>query len=226
MSVIKVVAIDDHQLYLEGIRTALSRAADIQLAATSQDGNDWMLLLRRHNPDVLLLDLNMPHFNATEAIRRGTEYFPKVRFVVLTGRKDVALVRQVALAGASGYLLKDSILKEQFPEQIRRVQAGAYLFDPDVIHALINLHSIELNLQEQECLTLMSRGLTNQGIAEELGLSRKRVANILSQIYEKLNIDGLNEHRWVTRVVAVREAMTRGLIGHQEESGAEYRSGI
>lgn len=225
MSVIRVVAIDDHPLYLEGIRTALDRAPDIHLAAASQDGADWLALLRRHNPDILLLDLTMPDFNATETIRRGADLFPKVRFVVLTGRKDEALVRQVAQAGACGYLLKEALLTDQFPDQLRRVHAGTYLFDPEVIHALINLHAIELTLQEQECLSLMSRGLTNQGIAEELGLSRKRVANILTQIYGKLDIDCLNEHRWVTRVVAVREAMTRGLIGSLDEGCIQYRPG-
>ncbi len=224
MSVMKVVAIDDHQLFLEGIRMALGRAPDVQLVATAREGNEWMDLLRRHNPDILLLDLHMPHFNATEAIRRGRELFPKTRFVVLTASRDESLVRQVALAGAGGYLLKDTIIKEHFPGQLRRIKGGTFLFDTEVVHALINLHAVQLTLQEQECLSLMSQGLTNQGIAEELGLTRKRVANILSAVYEKLDIDCLNEHRWVTRVVAVREAMQRGLIGVAERAAGEYRS--
>jgi DNA-binding NarL/FixJ family response regulator len=223
LSVIKVIAIDDHQLYLEGIRTALERAPDIRLVATAQEGASWMQLLRRHNPDIALLDLNMPNFNATDVIRRGVEYFPGVRFVALTGSRDETLVRQIAQAGASGYLLKETILKDHFSEKIRRIYGGALLFDPDVIHALIHLHAVELNLQEQQCLSLMSQGLTNQGIADELGLSRKRVANILSNVYGKLDIDGLNEHRWVTRVVAVREGVNRGLINVSEGPDGAYR---
>lgn len=223
MSVIKVVALDDHPLYLEGICMALQNAPDIQLSAMSEDGNEWMNLLRRHNPDIVLLDLHMPDFNAIEAIKRGVELFPQTRFVVLTGSRDENLVRQAALSGARGYMLKESILKDRFSNQIRRIHGGAFLFDPEVVHVLIHLHTIELSLQEQSCLTLMSQGLTNQGVANEMGLSRKRVANILSSIYEKLDIDCLNEHRWVTRVVAVREALTRGLICVSENARGEYR---
>lgn len=223
MSVVRIVAIDDHPLYLEGIRTVLSGEPDLQLVATAQDGAAWVQLLRKSNPHLVLLDLNVPHLNPPEAVRRGMALFPNVRFVVLTGTRDEAQVRQVALAGADGYLLKESILTEQFPDQLRRIHAGAKLFDPEVIHALLNLNAVSLTFQEQECLTLMAQGLTNQGIAEELGLSRKRVANVLSGLYEKLDIDGLNESRWVTRVVAVREALHRGLIGVAEGGRSEYR---
>lgn len=223
MSVIRVVALDDHQLYLEGIRTALENEPDIRFMAGERDGSRWIALLRRHNPDIVLLDLHMPQFNAVEMIRRGMDLFPKTRFVALTGSRDEALVRQVARAGASGYLLKETIIRRPFPDQLRRIHGGSFLFDEEVVHALISLHSAELSLQEQTCLSLMSRGLTNQGIADELGLSRKRVANILSKIYSKLDIDGLNEHRWVTRVVAVREAVSRGLISVAEQGEREYR---
>lgn len=223
MSVMRIVAIDDHPLFLEGIKTALQGEPDMHLVATAQDGEEWVPLLRQFNPHLVLLDLNVPHFNAPEAIRRGAALFPKVRFVALTASRDEALVRQIAMAGAAGYLLKESILTEQFPEQLRKIGAGSRLFDPEVVPALLNVHAAPLTAQEQECLSLMAEGLTNQGIAEVLGLSRKRVANVLSGLYEKLDIDGLNERRWVTRVVAVREALQRGLIGVSEGGRSEYR---
>ena len=223
MPVIRVVALDDHPLYLEGVRTALSREPDLQVVASVQDGEGWIPLLRKFNPDIALLDLNMPKFNAPEAIRRGAALFPKIRFVVLTGIRDESIVRQVAFAGAAGFLLKESLLKDELPGQLRRIHEGALIFDPEIVHALIQVNALTLTSQEQACLSLMAQGLTNQGIADALGLSRKRVANVLSGLYGKLDIDGLNESRWVTRVVAVREALDRGLIGVSEGRRPDYR---
>lgn len=223
MSVIKVIAVDDHALILEGIRVALSSESDIRMVATSREGAELIPLLRRHNPDVALVDLHMPGFTGPDVIRRASELFPRVRFAALTASRDDNLVRQVALAGANGYLLKESLLKDNFPEQIRRLFRGAITFDPEVVHALIQLKAMKLTMQEQECLTLMAQGLTNAGIAESLGLSPKRVANVLTSLYAKLEIDGLNEHRWVTRVVAVREALQRGLIQVAQLAPPDYR---
>lgn len=223
MPVIKLVAVDDHQLYLEGIATAVQAEPDLHLVASSRRGEDLIPLLRRYNPDLVLVDLHMPEFNGPDSIRRAARLFSKTRFVVLTGSRDEALVQQVASAGARGYLLKESILKDEFPRQLRRIHAGAVLFDEQVVHALLPLDGVELTSREKECLSLLARGLTNAGIAEVLGLSRKRVANVLSAMYIKLDIDGLNEHRWVTRVVAVREAMSRGLVGVGEPERPAYR---
>ena len=223
MPVIKLMAVDDHQLYLEGIAAAVESEPDLCLVAASRSGKDLIPMLRRYNPDLVLVDLHMPGFNGPESIRRAVSLFPKARFIALTGSRDEALVQQVAMAGARGYLLKESILKEEFPHQLQRIYAGAILFDEQVVHALIPLHNVELNSQEKECLSLLARGLTNAGIAEILGLSRKRVANVLSALYIKLNIDGLNGHRGVTRVVAVREAMSRGLLAVAEPERPAYR---
>ncbi len=223
MGLIRIVAIDDHPLLLEGVRAVLEGEVDLRLVAVSREAGQLFPLLRRHNPDLVLLDLQMPGFNPAETIRRATARFPKVRFVALTGSRDEALVRQVASAGVHGYLLKERIVKDVFPAKLRRIREGAILFDEEVAHALIPLHRLDLTPQEQDCLSLMVQGLTNAGIAEALGLSRKRVSNVLSATYAKLDIDGLNEHRWVTRVVAVREALHRGLIGVGELPRGEYR---
>lgn len=223
MPVIKIIALDDHQLYLEGIRTALEREPDLHLAGSSRSAGDLPALLRVHNPDIALLDLHMPGFDGPRTIQQVSARHPRTRFVALTGSRDEALVRQIALSGASGYLLKESILRDRFPEQLRRIHAGTVLFDEEVVHALIRTHAIELSPRERECLALLSQGLTNAGIAEVLGLSPKRVANVLTGLYNKLDIDGLNEQRWVTRVVAVREALERGLVGVSEPRPVDYK---
>jgi DNA-binding NarL/FixJ family response regulator len=223
MPVIKIIALDDHQLYLEGIRTALEGEPDLLLAGGSRDAGQLKALLRSHNPGIALLDLHMPGFDGPRTIRRFASRYPQTRFVALTGSREEALVRQVAHSGASGYLLKESILKDRFPDQLRRIHAGTVLFDEAVVHALIGMHTVDLSTRERECLVLLSQGLTNAGIADVLGLSPKRVANVLTGLYNKLEIDVLNEHRWVTRVVAVREAIERGLVGVSEPRIVEYR---
>ena len=223
MPVIKIIALDDHQLYLEGIRTVLEREPDMLLAGAGRAAADLNPLLRTHNPDIALIDLHMPGFDGPNTIQRCSARYPKTRFVALTGSREEAVVRQVAHSGASGYLLKESILKEQFPDQLRRIHAGTVLFDEEVVHSLIRMHAVELSSRERECLSLLSQGLTNAGIAEILGLSPKRVANVLTGLYAKLDIDGLNERRWVTRVVAVREAQARGLVGVAEPRVVEYK---
>ncbi len=223
MPKIQIIALDDHALYLEGIRTALEREPDMQLAGASRDAGELKALLRSYNPDIALLDLHVPGFDGPHTIRRCVANYPKTRFVALTGSRDEALVRQVAHSGASGYLLKESILKDRFPDQLRRIHAGTVLFDEEVVHALIGMHAVDLSPRERECLSLLSQGLTNAGIAEILGLSPKRVANVLTSLYAKLDVDGLNERRWVTRVVAVREAIDRGLLGVSEPRVVEYK---
>ena len=223
MPVIRIIALDDHQLYLEGIRTVIEREPDMHLAGAGRSAADLNPLLRAHNPDIALIDLHMPGFDGPRTIGRCAARYPRTRFVALTGSRDEAVVREVAHSGASGYLLKESILKEQFPDQLRRIHAGTVLFDEEVVHALIRMHAVELSPRERECLSLLSRGLTNAGIAEQLDLSPKRVANILTGLYTKLDIDGLNERRWVTRVVAVREALARGLVGVSEPRAEDYK---
>ncbi|HUF38856.1 MAG TPA: response regulator transcription factor [Anaerolineales bacterium] len=223
MPAIKIIALDDHQLYLEGIRTALAREPDMHLAGAGRAAADLKPLLKTHYPDIALIDLHIPGFDGPRTIRRCVERYPKTRFVALTGSRDEALVRRVAQSGGSGYLLKESILGDGFADLLRRIHAGTVLFDEAVVHALIRMYDIELSARERECLALLSQGLTNAGIAEVLGLSPKRVANVLTGLYSKLDIDGLNEGRWVTRVVAVREAIDRGLVCVSEPRIVEYK---
>ena len=124
MPAIKIIALDDHQLYLEGIRTALAREPDMHLAGAGRAAADLQPLLKTHYPDIALIDLHIPGFDGPRSIRRCVERYPKTRFVALTGSRDEALVRRVAQSGGSGYLLKESILGDRFADLLRRIHAG------------------------------------------------------------------------------------------------------
>jgi DNA-binding NarL/FixJ family response regulator len=201
---IKVLAVDDHPLLREGIAAVLNGEQDIELVAEAVNGREAIEIFRQHQPDVTLMDLQMPDMNGIEAIIAIRSEFPNARFVVLTTYQgDVQAVRALK-AGASGYLLK-SMLRKDLLDTIRVVHAGRRRIPPEIATELAD-HIAEDTLtdREIEVLRRVANGNSNKIIGAQLNVSEATIKGHLKSILAKL---GAND-----RTHAVTIAIRRGFI--------------
>jgi NarL family two-component system response regulator LiaR len=208
---IHVFIADDHAVVREGLRALISTEPGIEVVGEAADGGEAVARVRSLHPDVILLDLVMPHKNGIEAIREITQENPEARILVLTSFADDDKVFPAIKAGALGYLLKDASPQELL-QAIRDVYRGEPSLDPTIALKLIRelkrptdlpLASESLTEREMEVLRLVARGLTNQEIAEMLGISERTVRTYVGNILGKLHL--------ANRTQAALYALRKGL---------------
>lgn len=196
MPTITVLLADDQRLMREGLATLLSLADDIEIVGQAADGQEAIDLAKRHKPDVILMDIQMPRVDgiaATQAIKAAQ---PDVKIIMLTTFSDDEYLVAGLRAGAIGYLLKD-MPSEQLAEAIRSAARGQSPIGPEMARKLVNLVTqspaisrstvvSELSDREIEVLKLIAEGLSNKEIAEKLviaeGTAKNHVSNILSKL--------------------------------------------
>jgi two-component system, NarL family, response regulator len=202
--VIRVLMVDDHPVLREGIAAILAAEPGMTLVAEAGDGSEGVEQFRRHRPDVVLMDLQMPNMNGTDAIRAIRAESPQARIIVLTiSGGDVHALRAIR-AGASGYLLKNAIRKELL-DTIRAVHAGQKRIPPGVAAALAeHVGDDMLTARELEVLVHVAGGLANKNIAAQLSISEDTVKAHMRSVLSKL---GAND-----RTHAVTIALKRGII--------------
>ncbi|MET3711925.1 DNA-binding NarL/FixJ family response regulator [Sphingomonas trueperi] len=201
---IRVLVVDDHVLLRQGIAGILAPEPDIELVAEAADGAEAVEAFARMRPDVTLMDLQMPVLPGIEAIQRIRSGAPQARIIVLTTYPgDVQAVKALK-AGASGYLLKSSLIDELL-RAIRAVHGGRRYIPADVAQE-IALHAAEepLSAREVDILALVAAGKANKVVAHELSVSEQTVKAHLRTIFQKL---GVND-----RTQAVTTALRRGII--------------
>lgn len=205
MSTIRVAVVDDQPLIRTGLRTLLEHAADVEIVGEAGDGDSAVALVRRHRPDVVLMDIRMPVLDGIEATGRITAdgSLGDVRVVVLTTFDLDEYVYAALRAGASGFLLKDEP-PEDILAAIRVVATGDALLAPRVTRRLIEEFAqrpeaapptssapelAALTDRELEVLTLIGRGLANAEIAERLYVSpataKTHVSHIMTKLYAR-----------------------------------------
>jgi DNA-binding NarL/FixJ family response regulator len=195
---------DDHPLLREGVAAVLANQRDMKVVAEAGNGSEAVELFRRHNPDVTLMDLQMPVLSGVDAIREIRSYAPQARIIVLTTYSGDTQAERALSAGASGYLLK-SMLREDLVETIRLVHAGRRRVPPEIAAEIAeHLGEEGLSGREIEVLVRVARGGGNKEIARHLSVSVSTVNSHVKNIMQKLHAND--------RTQAVTIALKRGII--------------
>jgi len=208
MNPIQILIADDHPIVRDGLRAVLSTQADFAIVGEAGSGAQTIDQVRRLQPDVLLLDLEMPDGDGVETLQRLAERNTAVRAIVFTAFDTDDRIVEAVRAGAKGYLLKGAPRDELFTA-IRVVHAGGSLLQPIVASKLINrlnqpAPAEVLTEREGEVLALVAQGLSNRAIAEELIVTERTIKFHVSAIMGKLSA--------ANRTEAVAVARERGLL--------------
>jgi DNA-binding NarL/FixJ family response regulator len=198
MNQLRVLIADDHPIFRHGIRTLLDTTPDLTAVGEAQNGEEAIGLAASLQPDLILMDLQMPGLNGVEAARRILEASPSIRILMVTMFEDDASVFTAMRAGARGYILKDAE-KSEMLRAIRAVGNGEAIFSPAMATRLIDYFTTprpapaskefpELTDREREILDLIAHGHGNQDIARRLVLSHSTVRNYVSSIFTKLQV--------------------------------------
>lgn len=210
---IRVLIADDHTLFLEGMRALLASIPDIEVVGEAMSGEEVVTLSASLQPDVILMDLQMPGGNGIEATRNILNSSPHIGILVLTMFDDDDSVFAAMRAGARGYILKGADQGEML-RAVRAVASGEALFGSAIAKRLLSFFAGAMSLasarafpeltdREREVLHLIAQGHSNLEIAERLTLSPKTVRNHISNIFSKLQV--------VDRAQAIIRAREAGL---------------
>jgi DNA-binding NarL/FixJ family response regulator len=181
---IRVLVADDHPVVQHGLCTMLELEDDIDVIGRAADGGEAVSQALSLQPDVILLDVQMPVMDGIEALRRIRAQDPEARVIVLTTYRNEDYIFPSLQAGARGYLLKDAT-REELAGAIRQVAAGESLLDPALVHAAADHPA--LTARERDVLRLMADGKNNSEIATQLFVSENTVKTHVSNIFDKLN---------------------------------------
>jgi DNA-binding NarL/FixJ family response regulator len=189
--------VDDHEVVRMGLRTLLERRKQLKIVGEAGTVAEAVSVAHESKPDVIVMDIRLPDGNGVEATREIRGERPETKVIMLTSYADDEAIYGSIMAGASGYLLKQT-RGQNLAEAIERVARGESLLDPAVTDKVLErMRSLArgdgdelgaLSAQERKILALIAEGKTNKEIAEEIFLSDKTVKNYVSSILSKLNL--------------------------------------
>lgn len=211
---IRVMITDDHLIVREGLRLILETADGIELVGEAKDGAECLELVKTLNPQVILMDLQMPRMDGITAIEYLRKDYPEIAIVILTTYNEDDLMIRGLQSGARGYLLKDSS-RENLIDAIQAAAKGETLLKPEILARVLSSKTLVkkettsqtdsvLTERELEILQLASLGERNKEIAYKLGITERTVKAHLQSIYQKFGVD--------SRAAAVAIATQKGLL--------------
>lgn len=212
MSSIRLLIADDHRLFRIGLRQVCETLGGFQVVGEVENGQQAVELARQLQPDVILMDINMPVLDGVQATRLITEAIPTARIIILTIHRQDHHVFEAIMAGARGYLLKD-VDEQELIRAIRSVRQGAALINGELATRLLDefrrlgqaaeaVSAETLTPVEMEILRRVAEGADNKTIAVQLSLSENTVAKRLSDVFQKLHV--------TNRTQAALAALRRG----------------
>ena len=195
---IRILVADDHTFYREGVRAMLETMSAAEVVGEATTGDEAVAQAGALQPDVVLMDIQMPGLNGIDATRRILHTSPHIGVLIVTMFDDDDSVFAALRAGARGYLLKDARLDDLI-RAVTAVNRGEAIFSPAIARRMIQFFAQqapvpphvfpELTDREREVLTLIAQGLSNEAIATRLVLSLKTVRNHVSNILSKLQVN-------------------------------------
>lgn len=202
---IKVLLVEDQQLFREGVNALVSAEEDMEVIGMTHHGLEAIQQIEEQQPDVILMDIHMPEVNGIKATSQIKEHYPNIKVILLTTNKDIDLITTGLSVGADGFLLKTldasrlvRSIRDAYDGQIvlsgevakmLATKVKAYKYDKKEIlgEKLVNL-DIQLSRRELDIAYLLKEEITNKNIAQELFLSEGTVKNYISEIYNKLGL--------------------------------------
>jgi len=201
---IRVLSVEDHPVFRQGLATVLSTEPDMVLVGTAANSTEAMAEFRRHLPDITLMDLRLPGTNGTDTLIAIRSEFPEARIIMLSSSDSDGEIQRALRSGAAGYVLK-SMPQDQLLAVIRSVHAGKRHVPSEVAARLAeHLGEAELTPRELEVLRLIRDGHKNKQVADQLSISENTVNFHIKNLVEKL---GARD-----RTHAVTIAVRRGLL--------------
>ena len=215
MAKIRILVADDHALVREGIRALLSLCDDLEVVGEAADGQEAIEAARRLDPDVVLMDINMPGLGGLEATPAIHRENPRAKILVLTQYDDREYVARFLKSGASGYILKKAAGSE-LASAVRAVHRGGLVLDPSLARSMLSPSAEHpspgsgderygsLTEREKQVLKLVAEGNSNKEVAQVLGISVKTAMSHRERVMQKLDIHNRTE--------LVKFALRQGVI--------------
>lgn len=193
---IDLLIVDDHKIFRDGLKLLLSHFTFVGEIHEASNGKEFLEILDRVTPDIVLMDINMPVMGGIEATREALEKYPDLKVIVLTTFHDENYVEQMMIMGVEGYMLKRST-PDEFEAALLRVQSGGNYFSDEIVKTVAkNLQRIRNEVErksslpsftrrEREVLDLICQGYNNEQIADLIHVSSKTVEKHKSSLFQK-----------------------------------------
>lgn len=191
-----LLIVDDHKIFRDGLKLLLSHFPFVGDVHEASNGLEFLDMLEELDPDIVLMDINMPVMGGVEATNQALSKFPDLNIIVLTTFHDDHYVEQMMIAGVEGYMLKRST-PEEFETALRKVYSGGNYFSDEIVRTVVRkLNTFreetgirsslpELTEREQEILELLCQGLNNERISERIHISPKTIEKHKSSLFQK-----------------------------------------
>ena len=198
----KIIIADDHQLVIDGIKSMLADQDDIEIIATACDGAALVQAIKKEQPDLVLLDINMPKMDGVKATKKINQQFDAIKILILSTYDDVRLVKEILKLGASGYLLKTAP-REELIKAIQSLMQGGNYFSQEISDKIFKslmktdsspeipldqLPPVSLTPREREVIRLIAMEYTGKEIAKELFISQNTVETHRKNLLRKLKV--------------------------------------
>ncbi len=195
---ISIVLVDDHMIMLDGMKSLIEKVSDMKVVGVATDGREALKLVAELEPEIVVMDINMPNLNGIDATSQLTSQFPATKVLALSVHEDPQFIERMLQSGAKGYLIKDCAYEELI-RAIRAIYQGKAYLSPEVTESFIDgylsprkrTQKSILSVREREVLQLLSEGKSTKEAAAILYISSKTVERHRKNMMEKLGTDNL-----------------------------------